>query len=278
MSTRRLQFLALPSRPLKPSIRSFLRQSKMSKIPFHPQSAPLSSRRPSTGNCRLPPISIPPPGPHPHTIANHCVLPLPPPSLPPISSFHPPPVDYPPTKYSRRYLIPSSPAPQIGSNAKAHPLQAHEGVSFRGAGCTSSAPSSVDPGIERHLQDLEVFARLDSGEEKGKAYLGVWLALRELGLRDKQNVRLFIAKTLMPYPWFKGDGTVGEVLNALCRLEFINAGLIAKKHNENAMWIWDKKIGDVTVREYWIEEGRKQRQKLQLQAQARARAQAQAQR
>lgn len=123
------------------------------------------------------------------------------------------------------------------------------------------------------LKDLEVFARNDSGEEKGKAFLGLWLGIREAGLRDKQSVRLFIAKKLMPYDWFKGDETVGEALRTLHRLEFINAGLVAKKHTENAMWLWNKKIGDVSVREYWTEEGRKQREKARLQENVQAQSQ-----
>ncbi len=131
--------------------------------------------------------------------------------------------------------------------------------------------------METHLKDLELIARNDSGEEKGKVFLGVWLGIREAGLRDRQSVRLFIAKNLMPYHWFKGDETIGDALRALHRLEFISAGLLAKKHTENANWFWERKIGDLTVREYWMEEGRKQRQKAQTQTQAQANGQAQAQ-
>jgi hypothetical protein len=135
--------------------------------------------------------------------------------------------------------------------------------------------------IERHLTDLEVFSRSESGEERGRVYLGLWLAIREVGLRDKQGVRLFIAKNIVAYDWFKGDETIGEVLRALHRLEFINFGLLAKKHSENAKWFWDKKIGNISVRDYWLEEARKLRHKVQTQpahAQAQTQAQAQAQR
>jgi hypothetical protein len=258
--------------------RSFLRQKakqKMSNMPFHLQAAPASSHRPSMADCRLPAISVPPPGPHPHTIPNCRVLP--PLTLPPISHLNPPPVvNYPPTNYSHRYLIPSTPGPQVGSNAQAPPSHAHGAAGFQGAGSTSNHPaSSALAWNERHLKDLEVLSRNDSGEEKGKAFLGVWLGIREIGLRDKESVRRFIAKKLMPYHWFKGDETIGEALRALNRLEFINIGLIAKKHTENAMWYWSQRIGDMSVREYWMEEGRKQRQKAQARAQAQAQAQAQ---
>jgi hypothetical protein len=166
--------------------------------------------------------------------------------------------------------------------------------SFGGAGGGSGAgpsngPSPAQAWFERHVKDLELFSCSHSGEEKGKAFLGVWLGVREAGLREKESVRRFIAKKLMPYTWFKGDETIGEALRAMHRLEFINIGLIAKRYTDNGTWFWDKKIGDVTVREYWLEEGRKERQKAeealaraqaqaQAQAQARAQAQAQAQR
>jgi len=247
---------------------------------------------------RLPSISIPPPGPYSQ---NYRVLPSPR-NLPPISQFYSPPVNHPSTNYSHRYLIPPTSAPQIGSNVQARPFYAHNAASFQGAGSTSSAPSPAPAGtirrlalihggdgevgkvdfdqmwIEKHLAELEAFARNDSGEEKGKIYLGVWLGTREAGLRDKQGVRLFMAKNFMPYHWFKGDETIREALRALHRLEFMNAGLLARKHTENAMWYWDKKIGNVTVREFWTEEGEKLRQKAETQANAQAQAQAQTQR
>ena len=69
--------------------------------------------------------------------------------------------------------------------------------------------------------------------------------------------------------------------HALHRLEYINAGLLAKKHYENSKWYWDKKFGDLTVREFWVQEGEKLRQKVQptqtlAQVQARAEALAKA--
>ena len=127
--------------------------------------------------------------------------------------------------------------------------------------------------VKTHVTDLEAFAQKDLGEEKGKAYLGLWLSIRENGLRDRQSVRLFIAKMLMPYPWFKGDETISEALRSLHRIEFFNCGLMAKKHAENSKWFWDKKIGDISVREYWVNEGMKMRQKAQQMQEAHAQAQ-----
>jgi hypothetical protein len=132
------------------------------------------------------------------------------------------------------------------------------------------------PWVDKHLNDMEVISRKYSGDEKGKVYLGLWLAIRELGLRGRQNERLYIAKILMPYAWFKGDETVSEVFCALHRLEFINLGLLAKKYLEDSNLIWNTIIGDRTVQEFWREEGRKQEQ-MQAHAQAHAQAQAQAQ-
>jgi hypothetical protein len=105
-------------------------------------------------------------------------------------------------------------------------------------------------------------------EEKGRLYLGVWLGIREAGMRDKQTVLRFISENLMPYPWYKGNESIKEALRALARLEYINAGLLAKKYTENANWFWNKKMGNVTVREYWVGEGTKLRQKEQAQNQA----------
>lgn len=116
--------------------------------------------------------------------------------------------------------------------------------------------------IESHVAELEVMARQDSGE-KGQAYLGIWLGLREAGFRDKQSVLHFIAEKLMPYPWYKGHETIRETLRALGRLEYINAGLLAKKHTENANWFWNKKIGNVKVRDYWVAEATKLQEKKQ---------------
>lgn len=129
----------------------------------------------------------------------------------------------------------------------------------------------------RHLLELEVFTRNDWGDVKGKAYLRVWLGVQEVGLQDIPSKRLYIAKHLMPFSWFKGDETVGEALCALQRLDFIHCGLIAKKHNENAKFLWDMKLGDLTVREYWVEEGRKQRRPNAAQTQALVQAQAESQ-
>ncbi|KAF8497928.1 hypothetical protein F5888DRAFT_1803380 [Russula emetica] len=268
---------------------------------FHHQAAPPSSHLPPMDDrdrdrC-IPSMSIPPPGPYSHTIADYRALPssL---TLPPISQLNPSLA----TNFSHRYLIPYTAAPQIGSNVQqAHPLHAPDPASFRGAGCTTSNASSSSRAvtvsrhalihgvdrevgkvdldqswIEGHLADLEVYVRNDPGEEKGKVYLGLWLGIREAGLRDKQGVRYFMAKSLMPYPWFKGDETMHEALRTLHRLEFINAGLLAKKHTENANWYWNKKIGNITVREFWTEEAKNQRQKAQAQA-AHVQAQAQAQ-
>jgi hypothetical protein len=258
----------------------------MSRLPFPLQAnPPSSSHLPSMADCRLPPISGPPPG-HAHattTSYRHPPHPVPPYplTLPPISQLNPPVVNYPPTNFSHRYLRPPpTPAPQIGSNVQARPLHAPGATSSRGAGSTSNAanaPSPTQSWIESHIRDLGVIARSDSGEEKGKAFLDVWLGLREAGLQERQSVRLFTAKKLIPYPWFMGDETIGEALNALHRLEFIHAGLLAKKHSENANWFWEKKIGDLTVREYWTEEGKKQRQRAETQANAQGRGQGQGQ-
>ena len=76
-----------------------------------------------------------------------------------------------------------------------------------------------------------------------------------------------MAQKLMPYPWYKGTETIREALRALERLEYINAGLLAKKHTENANWFWNKKIGSVRVRDYWEAEVTKLRQKVQARAQ-----------
>ena len=266
-------------------------------MPFQTQATPQSSHLPSMADRRLPSMSIPPPGPYSHAIADYRVLPAPlNPNLPSISQFNPHLVNHPSTNFSQGYF----PAFQVGSNVQAYPLLAHDAAGFLGAGSTSNTPSSAPAvtttgshshaalmqrmgmvefgqlGVDRHFADLEVFTRNYSGEEKGKVYLGLWVAIRQVGLRDKQNVRFFIAKSLMPYPWFKGDDTIGEALGALHRLEFINCGLIAKKHTENAKWFWDKRIGDLSVREYWIQEGRKQRQRQNVQAHAQTQAQDQA--
>jgi hypothetical protein len=276
-------------------------------MPFHhSQATPSSSHLPPMmADRRLPSISIPPPqGPYSHTNTDYHRV-LPPPlnlNLPPIQP-NPPPVNHTPTNFAHRYL----PAPaQFGSNVQAHtPHAQYNAASFQGSGSSSNAASSSSAPIgnhhapmyggyqnvgnmgnvvydqlwiNRHLIDLEIFSRNYSGDERGKVYLGLWLGIRELGIwRDKENVRLYIAKTLMPYPWFEGDESVSEALRALHRLEFINYGLLAKKHNENANWFWDKQIGDRTVREFWLEQGRKQRQNEQAQAHAQAQAQAQAQ-
>lgn len=125
-----------------------------------------------------------------------------------------------------------------------------------------------EPWIESHLAHLEVIAQQDSGEQKGKVYLGIWLGLREAKLRERQSVLYFVAQNLMPYPWYKGNETIKEALRALERLEFINAGLVAKKYAENANWFWNKKIGNVRVRDYWVAEAMRLRQKVQAQARA----------
>jgi hypothetical protein len=221
---------------------------------------------------RLPSIAIRP-GPYPQRQRVPNLRGPPPPTLrlPPISHFDQPPVGHP--NHSHRYLIPTTPttpAPQTGSSAQAHPLHAHDPATAS----TSNAPSPVPPWEEMHLRDLEVLARLESGEEKGKAFLGVWLGLHEVKPRDRQSTRLFVAKKLMPYPWFEGDETMREAARALQRLDYINYGLIAKSYNDHAMSFWDRKLGDgeLTVREFWIEEGRKMKQKTQMQAQAKAQA------
>jgi hypothetical protein len=237
---------------------------------------------------------MPRPGPYSHAYRGR-PAPL---NLPPISQLNTLPVNHPPTNYSHRYL----PAPQLLPNIQTHPIHTHNAAGFQGAGSTSNAPSpapAVTMGshnlalihggdrrvgkvdhtqlwINRHLLDLEVFSRKESGDEKGKVFLGLWLGTREMGLRDRQNVRFFIAKNLMPYPWFEGDETISEALRALHRLQFINLGLLAKKHAENANWFLDMKMGDMTVREYWLEEAKKQPRYEQTQAHAQAQAQAQA--
>jgi hypothetical protein len=180
----------------------------------------------------------------------------------------------------------SNPAGPSGSKMPAHPL--HAPAAGQRAGSTSDASIATigsralrhgsDPEvgnvefdeswIASHLVELEVMARRDSGE-KGRAFLGVWLGIREAGLRDRQSVLIFIAQKLMPYPWYKGNETIREALRALERLEYINAGLLAKKHTENANWFWNKKFGNITVRDYWMAEATKLRQKVQAQAQGR---------
>ena len=267
---------------------------------FHPQATPQSSHLPSMGaDRRIPSMTMPPGGPYPHTSADYRAHP-PPFNLPPISQLNQLPANYHPTYLSHRYL----PASHTRSNAQAYPQDA---ASFRGAGSTSYASSSLSaPAItfgsyshhnnvfmyggdrkmgtvgfdqswvDKHLNDMEVISRKYSGEEKGKVYLGLWLAIRELGLRGRQNERLYIAKILMPYAWFKGDETVSEVFCALHTLDFINLGLLAKKYLEDSNLIWNMVIAGRTVQEFWIEEGRKHEQ-MHAHAQAQARAQAQAQ-
>lgn len=182
--------------------------------------------------------------------------------------------------------MPSNPAGPSGSKMRALPHQAPAaGLRAGGIGQASIATigsralrhgSDPDVGnvdfddswIESHLAELEVIARCDSGE-KGRAFLGVWLGIREAGLREKRSVHIFIAQKLMPYPWYEGNDTIKEALRALQRLEYINAGLLAKKHTENANWYWNKKFGNVTVRDYWTAEATKLQQKVQAQAQGR---------
>ena len=269
-------------------------------MPFHfYQANPQNTQLPPMADRRLPSISIPPPpGPNSHAGAGDRIT-LPPLNLPPISQLNPPYVTHPSTNSSYRYLIPPAPAPQFGSNVPLHPFYVFDTASFRGAGGPSNASSSALPAgnhalirgevgrldynlpwVKTHLSSLEVYARIDLGEEKGKAYLGLWLAIREKGWPDEPMKR-FIAKELMPYSWFKGDDTAVRVaLQALIRLDFINAGLLAKKHAEKSKELWDRRIGNVRVRDFWTEEAAKLRQKVQAQqaaAQAHAQAQAQAQ-
>jgi hypothetical protein len=153
--------------------------------------------------------------------------------------------------------IPDPPLVTIGSRALRHGSDPMVGnVEFD------------EPWIEWHVAQLEVIARQDSGGEKGRVFLGIWLGLRETNLRERQRVLHFVAQKLMPYPWYKGNETIREAFRALERLEYFNAGLLAKKHTENANWFWNKKIGNVRVRDYWVAEATKLRQKVQAQARA----------
>jgi hypothetical protein len=107
-----------------------------------------------------------------------------------------------------------------------------------------------EPWIESHVPKLEVIARQDSGGEKGRVLLGIWLGLREAKLRERQSVLHFVSQKFMPYPWYRGNETIRETFRALERLEYINAGLLVKKRTENANWFWNKKVGNVRVRDY----------------------------
>jgi len=227
----------------------------------------------------------PKPAPYPRTVANHRIVPRP--ILPPISQLYFPPVQQPYGQLSYGQFIPSTPAPQSASNLPALSLHAHDAASLRAAGSTSNVPAVTigsrallngadrevgnvefdHPWVKSHIVDLEVFARHESGEVKGKVYLGIWLIIRKAGLQGMQSARLFIKKSLMPYPWFKGDETITEALRVFQRLEFTNAGLLARKYTANANWFWDKKIGNVSVRDYWAAEGMKLRQKIEAQKQ-----------
>jgi hypothetical protein len=223
-------------------------------------------------------LSGPPPASYLRTAANFRA-PAPSLNLPSFSRPTQPPVKCSIGRLSQRYLVPCTPGPS-GSNVQSPALLAPP--AGYGAEGTSETPTVAigsralrhgsDPvvgnvefdetWIESHVAELEVMARQDSGE-KGQAYLGIWLGLREAGFRDKKSVLQFIAEKLVPYPWYQGNETIREALRALGRLEYINAGLLAKKHTENANWFWNKKIGNVKVRDYWVAEATKLRQKKQ---------------
>jgi len=209
---------------------------------------------------------------------------LPPPLNIPSSQPNQPTAKRPSKQFSQRYLIPSTPDCPSGSNTQATllhtPLAGHQGtisdtpiaaISSRalrhGSDRVAGNVDFDESWIESHLAELEFMSWKDFGG-KGRPYLGVWLGIREAGLREKQSVIRFISEKLTPYPWYKGNKAIKEALHALVRLEYINAGLLAKKHTENANWFWNKKMGDLTVREYWVEEGTKLRQKEQAQKQA----------
>jgi hypothetical protein len=251
---------------------------------LHLQAQPSShnySHLPSVADHRA--LSGPPPASYLRTATNFRA-PAPSLNLPSFSRASQPTVKRTTGQLSQRYLVPCTPAPS-GSNVQAPALLAPP--AGYGAGGTSDTPIVAigsralrhgsdqvmgnvefdEPWIESHVAELEVMARHYSGE-RGQAYLGIWLGLREAGFRDKQRVLRFIAEKLMPYPWYNGNETIKETLRALGQLEYINAGLLAKKHTENANWFWNKKIGNVKVRDYWLAEATKLRQKQQAQMEA----------
>lgn len=189
---------------------------------------------------------------------------------------------------SQRYLMSSNPDGPSGSHLRALPYNAPTaGLRAGGIGEASIATISSralrhgsdpvvgnvdfdDQWIASHLAKLEVTARQDSGDKKGKAFLDVWVGIREAGLCEKKDVHIFIAQKLMNYPWYEGNDTIREARRALRRLEYINAGLLAKKHLENSNWYWNQKFGDVRVHDFWRAEETKLRQKVQAhQAQGR---------
>ncbi len=273
----------------------FLRRSTI--MPYQFQAQTPSSHLPSMVDRRM--SNIPPPVSH-SQIANDHRVSHPPVTLPPISQLVQAPVNLPTINPSNTYFVLPTPAGQSVSNVQAYPLHAYGAASLQaGAGSTFNASAPVptirigsrifirgsdrevgkvefdEPWIEAHTAELEQFSKHHSGEEKGKVYFDIWMDIRKSGLRDKQSIRHVIAKELMPYSWFKGDESISEVLHALHRLEYINAGLLAKKHYENSMWFWDKEIGNIKVRDYWIAEGITFPPNLRAQAQTQAQAQAQ---
>jgi hypothetical protein len=268
-------------------------------MPYQFQAQAPSSHLPSTVDRRM--SNIPPPVTYSRMVNDHRVPPTPV-TLPPISQLVQAPVNLPTINPSNAYLVLPTPAGQSGSNVQAYPLHAHGAASLQAvAGNTSNASASApvptirigsqifiqgsdrevgkvefdEPWMETHAAEIEQFSKHHSGEEKGKVYFDIWMDIRKSGLRDKQSIRHVIARELMPYSWCKGEESISETLRALHRLEYINAGLLAKKHYENSMWFWDKEIGNIKVRDYWITEGIAFPPNVRAQAQSQAQAQAQ---
>ena len=250
-------------------------------MPFHLQTQP-SSRLPSVSGHRN--DRMPPPVPFLRAATDFRV-PQPSLTLPSLSRPDPPTAKRSSKQYSQRYLIPPNSACPSGSTTHAIPAHAppagHQTGSIFGTPIAAIGGRALRHGsdlisgnvdfdekwIESHLAELEAMARKDSGE-KGTPFLGIWLGIREAGLREKQSVLSFIVEKLRPYPWYQGNETIKEALRALARLEFVNAGLLAKKHTENANWFWNKKIGNLKVRDYWMGEGAKLRQREEAQNEA----------
>ena len=68
--------------------------------------------------------------------------------------------------------------------------------------------------------ELEILRIL---EEKGRAFWRLWVDLNEpqSEARDRETVMRFVARRLRVYPWFKGDETVAEGMEAVRKIHAI---------------------------------------------------------
>lgn len=119
------------------------------------------------------------------------------------------------------------------------------------------------------LAELEPLA-LDKAGEKGRAFWKVWVDLHEPGLdlRDKAKKYQFITRALRAFPWYKGEETLGEAIQAMERLDGLQKALAARKYAQHVQFVLNRPTPGMTVMEFLEAEQRRRALAAAAQAQA----------